>query len=247
VSRQKGVAAVAVTACFVVAMIEALCAQSGISGRVVDIAGQPLPGVSVLMLPASGGSETGTVTGADGTYHFEKVPDDTYRVDFNLIGFEPIRRNYVVVRNGRTAFADATLRVRAICECVVVTNLPRVIERLGRVLDSAGRPLPRAQIEIVAPILPQPGARDRTPTDWREVVYTDTDGRFSFLAPVENSWRLTASDSGFRPVTQQVSGSTRDPLVITLTPIDRNPRSLPEYERLDQGCGCGGNLLNPRR
>src|SRR5262245_7215647 len=102
-------------------------AQSAVTGRVVDTAGQPIPGVLVKMLRASGGTQTGTVTSADGTYRYEKVPDGNYRVDFELLGFEAIRRNYVVVRDGRSTFADATLRVRAICECVTVTGLPPAV------------------------------------------------------------------------------------------------------------------------
>ena len=228
-------------------IVQTVIAQSGVAGRVVDTVGQPLPGVSVMMLPASGGQQMRTTTGADGTYRFDKVPDGDYRVDFELIRFDVIRRNFVYVRNGRSTFADATLRIRPICECVVVTGLPPVVTKSGRVLDAEGRPLPRARLEMVAPLPLERGLPVGSPNTWSEVTYADAEGRFTFYAPVDTTWKLTVSDSGFRPVTQQVSGSVPDPLVIRLTFTAPSPINLPEYERLNQGCGCEGNLFGGRQ
>ena len=73
---------------------------------------------------------------------------------------------------------------------------------------------------------------------WREVAYTDSEGRFSVLASVEGTWPLTASDSGFRAVTHQVSGSVDGPLEFKLYYMGTRP-DLPPYERFDQGCRCG--------
>ena len=216
-------------------------AQSGVVGRVVDSAGQPAPGVSVMMLPASGGQQIQTRTGGDGTYRLENVSDGTYRIDFELLGFEMMRRNHVVVRDSRAAIADVALRVRAICECIAAPGLPPVAERSARVLDSEGRPLPRARVEIVAPLRREPGIeRGGSPTPWREVALTDAEGRISFFAPLAGTWRMTVSDSGFRSVTQRVSASVREPVVFRLTFTGSN---LPEYERLDQGCGCPSQLF----
>ena len=200
-----------------------------------------------MMLPASGGAEIRTLTGGDGTYRFEKVPDGTYRIDFELLGFETSRRNHVAVRNGRSAVADSPLRVRAICECITLTGLPPVAERAGRVLDSEGRPLPRARLEMVAPLLSEPGDRAGSPNTRSEVVLTDAEGRFYFFAPLKGTWRLTASDSGFRPVTRDVSASVREPLEFRLTFTGSNPVSVLEYEQIDQGCGCAGTLFGSRR
>lgn len=227
-------------------LTQIVVAQSGVVGRVVDSLGQPMPGVTVMMLPAAGGQQIQTMTGGDGTYRFEKVPDGMYRIDFELLGFEMIRRNSVAVRNGRSAIADATLRIRPICECVMPTGLPRVVEKTGLVLDSEGRPLPRARLEMVVPLRVEPGVnRSGSANTWREVAYTDAEGRFSFVAPLNGTWPLTVSDSGFRPVTQLVSGAMRDPLVIRLTFVGANPASQSD-ERIDQGCGCPGNLFGSR-
>ena len=230
-------------AVLIVVSLGVVFGQSGVAGRVVDTAGQALPGVTVMMFPASGGTQMKTYTGADGTYRFEKAPDGNYRVDFELLGFEVIRRNHVVVRNGRSTFADATLRVRSICECVTVTGLPPAAQRTGRVLDSENRPLPRARVEMVAPLSAN---RPGSPGTWREVAYTDDEGWFSFFAPRDSTWPVTVSDSGFRPVTRQVSGSVADPFVVRLAFSGTNLSSVQEYERFDEGCGCTGQLLRKR-
>lgn len=216
-------------------------AQEGVVGRAVNTAGQPIPGVTVLMIPATGGTPRRTTTGGDGTYRFEKVPDGVYRVDLDVLGFDVTRRNHLRVRNGASAVGDATLKVSPLCECVVATGLPRVVQRSGRVVDHAGRPLPRARLELTVPLRPPGVAYGST---WREVRYADTEGRFSVNAPIETSWRLTVSDSGFRPVTQQISGSSTELIVFKLSYIGLD--SVAEHEILNQGCRCGSDLFTHR-
>ena len=46
-------------------------------------------------------------------------------------------------------------------------------------------------------------------------------------------------------VLELVSGAMRDPLVIRLAFIGSNP-ATPLDERIDQGCGCPGNLFGSR-
>jgi hypothetical protein len=223
-----------------IGLVNNVVAQGGVVGRVVGSSGQPLPGVSVTMLPASGGLPIYATTGADGTYRFEKVPDGRYRVDFELRRFDITRRNWVQVRNGVSAFADATLRASGICECVMISSLPPVRTRSGRVVDGEGRPLPRARLELVAPLPNEPGG----PITWSEVRYADAEGRFAVSVPLNTAWKLTVSDSGFRPVTQQVSGGESDPLVFRLTFTGGDGVfSLPEYERLEQSCRCSDDLF----
>ena len=228
-----------VTAALITALSHTTTAQQGVVGRVVDTIGQPLPGVTVTMMPAAGGEQRRTTTAGEGTYRFDSLADAMYRVDFELRGFDVTRRSFVRVPRGASTFADATLRLSAICECVSVTGLPRVAQRSGRVVDETGRPLPRARLEIAVPIPAEAGVAPAS--TWREVRYADTEGRFSVLAPVAGAWALTASDSGFRPVTQQVSGSATEPLVFTLFFTGIGPPT--EYERFSQGCRCSGDLF----
>ena len=51
-----------------------------------------------------------TTSGSDGSYRFDGLPDGTYRVDFELRGFELVRRNHVRVRRDSEAKADAACR-----------------------------------------------------------------------------------------------------------------------------------------
>ena len=60
-------------------------AQNRISGTVLDDAGYPLPGTSVLIE----GSSTGTITDVDGKYTINAAKGTVLLFDF--IGFEPQR------------------------------------------------------------------------------------------------------------------------------------------------------------
>lgn len=216
------------------ALTHAVIAQEGVVGRAVDTTGQPLPGVTVTMMPAAGGEQRRTTTAGDGKYRFESVADGVYRVDFELFGFDMTRRNFVRVSNGSSTIADTTLRITALCECVTATG-PPVARRSGRVVDEARRPLPHARLEIAVPI--PPGRGVAAASTRREVSYTDADGRFSLFAPVADTWPLTASVGGFRPVTQQVSASSVEPIVFQLFFTGTGPE-LPDEERFSWGCLC---------
>jgi len=222
---------------------DVVAAQNGVTGRVVDSGGEPLSGVSVMMMPESGGAWTMTRTGGDGTYRFANVKDGTYRIDFELARFDVTRRNNVRVRNGATVFGDVALQTSWTCHCnVVFTGLPAVAERSGQVLDTAGRPLPHARLEMVLPansdIRPLPGE-----TTFRAVGHADAEGRFSVFAPVESNWPLTASDTGFAPVTQTVSGAGAELIVFRLRHLDSATGQAENYERFPRGCRCPTNLI----
>src|SRR5688572_8917076 len=162
------------TVALIAAFSRPVVAQEAVVGRVVDTVGQPLPGVTVTMMPAASGEQRRTTTAGDGTYRFDQVADGLYRMDFELLAFDVTRRNSVRVRSGSSTFADATLRLSPMaCECVLVTRLPRVAKRSGRVVDEAGRPLPRARLEIAVPIAAEAGA---VPESTSEVTYADAEG-----------------------------------------------------------------------
>jgi hypothetical protein len=59
-----------------------------IAGRVTDMSQASMPGVTVTIVPERGGVSRHTTSDRDGGYQFEEVPEDTYRVDFSLLGFE---------------------------------------------------------------------------------------------------------------------------------------------------------------
>jgi hypothetical protein len=218
-------------------------AQSAVTGRVVDSFGQPLSSVSVTMLPETGGVPTRTLTRADGTYRVENLQDGTYRIDFALARFDVTRRNHVRVRNGVPVFGDATLHTSRTCHCsVVLVGLPRVFERSGQVLDTAGRPLARTRLELEVPILAD--ASIGPSAGWsmyRNVSYADAEGRFSVLVPIELKSTLTASDTGFGPVTEMVTGSGAGPIVFRLPYV--GVAGVEDHERFPRACRCEWNLF----
>jgi carboxypeptidase family protein len=205
-----------------------LAQSGGISGHVVDSIGQPVPGVSVSAAPETGGTATRVTTGTDGTYRFETLPDDVYRVDFELLGFDLYRRNHVRVGRNAAVVIDATIYASAVCECVQRHDSSALGERGGQVADQSGRPLPHARLEIVSPA-------------GREVAYADGEGRFRVRVPANHSWRLTASDSGFSAVTQEVSGSASAPIEFKLALASMS--GVPDTEQLTRGCRCPDDLF----
>lgn len=194
-----------------------------IEGEVKDRAGQLLPGVSVTPLPEGGGRATHATTDREGTYHLDGLPEGTYRIDFELPGFTGIRRNHVIVGRDASTRVDAVLSVRPLCECLSsgVPTVPRGVP--GQVVDEAGRPLPHARLEIAGPKL-------------KETAYADREGRFLLRPPVEGTWPIVASDSGFAPVRQQISNATTSPLVLQLRFV--GAQGLPAIEGFNDECPC---------
>ena len=210
---------------------------ASLEARALDGSGQPIPGVFVTAMLATGGdNQTGT-TDREGTARFENLPDGTYRVDFDIQGFDIVRRNHVVVRHDSPAKVSAVLPITPLCECIRVSPVPGgpepVLEkRAGQVLDGAGHPLAHARLELITPAK-------------QEFFYVDAYGRFAVRLPVDQSWPLRASDSGFRVVTQQASGSTHSRIVFRL-PVDATAAvRVPDEERFSPGC-CPSDLFDPR-
>ena len=147
------------------------------------------------------------------------LSDGVYRVDFDLRGFELVRRNHVRVRRDTEANIDAALPVRAICECITVEPPSPWAQRLGQVVDKTGRPLPHARVQLVG----------------RQAAYTDIEGRFLIRLPVNEPESLTATDTGFRSVTQQVSGADAATVVLSLE--YEGTTGVPDVQRFG-GCEC---------
>jgi carboxypeptidase family protein len=200
------------------------CAQiASITGHVLDVVGQPLPGTSVTAILQSGGPTHRATADADGAYRFEMLPEGTYRVDFDVQGFDLARRNHVQVRNNAPSVADVVLSLSALCECIGYRYPLPLQERAGRVLDAGGRPLPHARLLIVSPVR-------------REAAHADEEGRFRVRVPVDGTWPLTASDTGFTAVIRWVSAVDAAPILFTLGYA--GAPGAPDNQRLEEGCRC---------
>lgn len=198
-------------------------ATGRVGGHVRDSAGQFLPGVSVTMVRERGGPARHATTDREGAYRLEELADDTYRLYFQLTGFDRTRLSHVRPGPDTDTDVDATLFVSSICECLTtgLSTTPRPLA--GQVVDEANRPLLFARVEVVTP-------------KRRETAYTDIDGRFVVRAPLEGAWPITASDTGFASATQQISNVTAGPILLRLRFV--GTQSPPSSERFELGCLC---------
>lgn len=201
---------------------------TSITGHVSDGVGQSLPGVSVTAIPETGGVASRAISDEHGAYQFGVLPDGTYRVDFELLGFDLARVNHVRVRDATAAKADAALAVSPICECIEVLSPAPLRERSGQVVDESGWPLPHARLEVVAPLR-------------RDVAYADSEGRFQVRLPIDDRWPLAVSDGGFGAEAQQVSATGSGPLIYRLA--HTSTVGLPDQQRLARRCRCPGDLF----
>jgi hypothetical protein len=112
-----------------------------------------------------------------------------------------------------------------------VAEATELRERSGQVVDGAGRRLARARLEISTPLR-------------HEFTYSDSEGHFHVRLPLNESWALTASASGFESVKQQVSAGTDLPLVLRLSHV--GTPALPDTERFTRPC-CPLDLFTDDR
>src|SRR5438874_101031 len=113
---------------FVSRPVYAQITQGRLTGVVTDTQASVLPGVTVTATsPALIGVQT-TVSQADGRYLFPALPSGTYKVMFELSGFQKLSRDNVQVLLGQTISIDAQLPIASLAETVLVTGDSPVID-----------------------------------------------------------------------------------------------------------------------
>lgn len=104
-----------------------------VAGTVSDTSGSVLPGaaVSVSGERLIGGTQT-VVTGANGTYRFDRLPPGSYDLKFELSGFKTVDRREIRLNAGFTATINAQLEVGDLTETItVVGESPTVDTKSG--------------------------------------------------------------------------------------------------------------------
>ena len=102
--------------------------QGRLSGFVSDTQGAVLPGVTVSVTsPALIGVQT-TTSQTDGRFLFPALPTGTYKVTFELAGFQKMTRDNVDVVLGQTISIDVQLPIASLAETVLVTGDSPVID-----------------------------------------------------------------------------------------------------------------------
>lgn len=100
-----------------------------IRGEVGDESGVPIPGVNVTVSGEAliGGSQL-SVTDADGNYRFPALPPGTYKLSFNLEGFQPVTYDAVRVVLGSTIEQNVVMNLSQVTEEMVITGQTPLID-----------------------------------------------------------------------------------------------------------------------
>lgn len=164
-----------------------------IEGRVVDPAGQPVAGATVIASAGSGMMWGGSrnrreaTSAADGAFRIEGIAAGDIKVTSEL-------------EEWRDGAAEESVEVQqASTRTGVVVNMERGAVIAGRVLFPDGKPAPDAEVRLEQPRDGGENARRRGP--WgggpsgpeRQTVTTDEQGRFRFTALRSAEGRLAAS------------------------------------------------------
>src|SRR4029079_2810394 len=102
--------------------------QGRLTGLVSDTQGAILPGATVTATSPSLIGVQSTVTQADGKYLFPALPTGTYKLVFELSGFQKLTRGNIPVSWGQTISVDAQLPLASLTETVNVTGESPVID-----------------------------------------------------------------------------------------------------------------------
>lgn len=117
--------------CLTLAWVSPASAQEfrgRINGTVTDNTGAVLPGVTVTASGPALMQPQVQVTGADGTYRFLALPPGLYAIDFDLVGFQNIKREGVRVVINQTLTVDQALNVATLQETVTVTGASPIVD-----------------------------------------------------------------------------------------------------------------------
>jgi hypothetical protein len=99
-----------------------------INGVVTDNTGAVLPGVTVSASSPALIQPQVQVTGGDGSYRFLALPPGVYTIDFELTGFNSVKRQDVRVVINQTLTVDMQMQVATLQETVTVTGASPVVD-----------------------------------------------------------------------------------------------------------------------
>jgi hypothetical protein len=99
-----------------------------IQGRVMDAQGAVLPGVTVTATSPALIQPQTTVTSETGNYRFPAVPPGVYEINFELAGFNALKRSGIQITLGFTAQVNVELALATLQETVTVSGASPVID-----------------------------------------------------------------------------------------------------------------------
>jgi hypothetical protein len=99
-----------------------------INGTVTDNTGAVLPGVTVTVSSPALIQPQMQVTGAAGDYRFPALPPGLYAVQFELSGFQTVKRENIRVVINQTLTIDQQLQIATVQESVTVTGESPIVD-----------------------------------------------------------------------------------------------------------------------
>jgi hypothetical protein len=94
----------------------------GLTGRVTDASGAPMPDVSIQLRNIENGQETKSATTAEGSYLVSNLAPGRYRVAISKTGFRSAVRESVLVSTATLSNADFVLELGAVTDSVTVSG-----------------------------------------------------------------------------------------------------------------------------
>ena len=180
-----------------------------VNGTVHDQGGTPLPGVGVEGVQVETGFRRAAVTDASGRYALTFLPPGRYTVTARLQGFQPLRRDGIVVVLGSTARVDVMIGLSGVSETLTVTGDAPVVDQAktevsASVNETAIRNLPLQTRNFTDLVVLTPGA---TLDDTGRVHLSGQRG-------IGNSFNIDGADSNSSFFGEQ-RGGTRPPFTFS--------------------------------
>lgn len=102
--------------------------KATVNGTIVDEAGTPLPGVTVILTNLDQGTKRTVVTDASGKYRAPLLPLGKYRMEASLAGFATYTAQNITLKLGDVFPINITLKMESMEETIVVTAESPLIE-----------------------------------------------------------------------------------------------------------------------
>ncbi|HZT78213.1 MAG TPA: TonB-dependent receptor [Vicinamibacterales bacterium] len=106
---------------WIAVLFVAQIAGAQVTGVVHDQAGAAVPGATVTVTDVATNRQRVVVSSADGVYAAAGLAPGDYRIEVDLAGFKPMRRDGVRLATGETARLDFDLAVGSVQEAITVT------------------------------------------------------------------------------------------------------------------------------
>ena len=154
--------------------VAARAQEASIIGQVTDDTGAVLPGVTVIATsPSLQVKQVVDVTNERGEYRLTPLPLGSYIVEYQLEGFQTVRRPDLRLTAGFTAKVDVVLKVSTLQETITVSGAAPVVDVTSttsttQLTRETLEVIPTGRNSIIALMIQAPGARPQL--DWSFVT-----------------------------------------------------------------------------